>query len=110
VRFEALVRDPDLVTRRLCAALGVDFVEQMTRPYQEPAGSRMTDGLYPGTRMLGDVRFASHSAIDPSRATPHSRDGAPRLGAPALSLARRFGYEQAHTGGERVVAQGALGG
>ncbi|MFP5288562.1 MAG: condensation domain-containing protein, partial [Thermoanaerobaculia bacterium] len=93
VHFEELLREPEAVLRRLCAFLGLDFDPAMVRPYEDRS-RRMTDGIHAASRMLGDVKFHTHSGID--------RDTAERwkeayqedfLGAPTAKMANALGYD-----------------
>jgi amino acid adenylation domain-containing protein len=93
LRFEELVERPEEELRRLCHWLEVDFHPGMARPYERQE-ARMTDGIHPWSRMLGDVKFHHHRAVDPAAAHHWKRamrDHA--LGRPAAELARRLGYE-----------------
>ncbi|MEM7354298.1 MAG: amino acid adenylation domain-containing protein, partial [Acidobacteriota bacterium] len=64
VRFEELVTHPDAVISGLCDFLGVEMQPRMLEPYSDPE-NRMTDGIHPLAKMLGDVKFHQHRAIDP---------------------------------------------
>ncbi|MFL6291919.1 MAG: amino acid adenylation domain-containing protein, partial [Thermoanaerobaculia bacterium] len=93
VRFEELVRDPEPVLRGLCAFLGLDFHPAMLRPYEDRS-RRMTDGVHAESRMLGDVKFHTHSGIDASTAErwreAYREDF---LGLPTALMAAALGYE-----------------
>ena len=56
VSFEALTNEPHAQIERLCAFLGLPLDEAMLRPYEDRR-SRMTDGLYSESRMIGDTKF-----------------------------------------------------
>jgi len=64
LHFEALLRRPQEVLTDLCDFLGVGFDPEMLDPYGRPEG-RMTDGLHAASRMLGDVKFHTHSGLAP---------------------------------------------
>jgi amino acid adenylation domain-containing protein len=92
LRFEELVERPEEELRRLCGWLEIDFHPAMAAPYEHPE-SRMTDGIHPWSRMLGDVKFHDHRAVDPAAA--HRWREAMKdhvLGGPAAGLAARLGY------------------
>ena len=92
VVFEELTRDPRRVLEGICSFLGLDLHPDMLDPYRE-GGRRMTDGLHAESRMLGDVKFHRHRAIDPGVADRWRADLDPDvLGEPTRELARAFGY------------------
>ncbi len=66
LRFEDLVQDPRGVIEDLCRFLGLDFVPGMLEPYR---GDKMTDGVHPASRMVGDPRFHRHRGIEADMAT-----------------------------------------
>ncbi|KQS54440.1 hypothetical protein ASG17_12495 [Brevundimonas sp. Leaf363] len=103
LRYEDLVRDPEAAARRLCATLGLPFDPAMLDPLADPSG-RMTDGLRAESRMIGDPKFHSHSAIDPSAADQwkqtYDRDF---LSSRAGALANALGHtERVDDADERV--------
>jgi hypothetical protein len=92
LRFEDLVRQPEAALRRVSAFLGLDFDPAMLDPYSE-GGRRMTDGVHALSKMLGDVRFHEHRAVDPTVAERwrESPEEVP-LGEATVALAESFGY------------------
>jgi hypothetical protein len=102
VRYEDVVRQPEAQMQRLCSALGLDYQPSMTQPYQDGKG-RMTDGIHPESRMLGDVKFLQYRGIEAGAAdrwrqsladdslSPLTRDLASLLGYDDLQPARRNG-------------------
>ena len=93
VRFEELVADPEMVLGKLSCFLGLDLHPGMLDPYQEKK-TRMSDGIHPLAKMLGDVKFHEHEAVDPRVA--ESWRGSCRedlLGVPTRELAAYLGYE-----------------
>ncbi|HEX3552498.1 MAG TPA: amino acid adenylation domain-containing protein, partial [Thermoanaerobaculia bacterium] len=108
VRYEDLVADPEGTLRGLCASLGIEYHPDMAEPYREKS-SRMTDGLYAESRMLGDVKFHQHSAVDRQAAErwrEHYRQDF--LGEPTWELAGRLGYPPRRAGAETWTAIAAL--
>jgi thioesterase domain-containing protein len=92
LRYEELVADPEAELRRLCGWLEIDFHPAMAQPY-ENRESRMTDGIHPWSRMLGDVKFHEHRAVDPAAAERWRREMQGHvLGRPTLDIAERLGY------------------
>jgi hypothetical protein len=92
VCFEDLVTRPRETTKALCAFLGLDLHPDMLEPYADRRG-RMTDGVHAVSRMLGDVKFHQHGAID-ARVADQWRDvlDPDTLGDGTRALARELGY------------------
>lgn len=68
VRYEDFVGDPLGVSGRICKHLGIEFDPEML----DPLGSsekRMTDGLGPSSRMIGDPKFHTHRGISQASAS-----------------------------------------
>jgi len=63
IRYEELVDAPEAVCRGLVGALDLEFHQAMLEPLGDPV-SRMTDGLHPGARMIGDPKFHAHRSIE----------------------------------------------
>jgi amino acid adenylation domain-containing protein len=99
VRFEDLVRRPGEVVETICRFLGLEFHPAMLRPYEDKK-SRMTDGIHPESRMLGDVKFHEYRGIDEGVADrwKTTRPATP-LGAVTIAAARSLGYEEAPAAG-----------
>jgi amino acid adenylation domain-containing protein len=93
VRFEDLVADPKPALERLSAFLGLDFDPEMLEPYKERE-RRMTDGIHPLAKMLGDVKFHQHQGID-AQVAERWREAYPEdfLGDVTWAMAERLGYE-----------------
>lgn len=84
VHYEDLVRQPREVMTRICRTFGVEFREELLRPYE---GRRMRDGL-------GDPNFLQRSTIESDLADAWERALIPRrLNAMTRHLADQFGYE-----------------
>jgi amino acid adenylation domain-containing protein/non-ribosomal peptide synthase protein (TIGR01720 family) len=65
IRFEELVAQPQRTLEGVCQFLGLEWHPDMLEPYQEPQ-RRMTDGIHALSKMVGDVKFHQHWAIDPA--------------------------------------------
>ena len=92
VTFEDLVARPRTELQRVCDFLGVELHEDMVDPYREAQG-RMVDGLHPGTRSVGDVKFAEHGRVERKVAEAWRGELEPEaLGDTTRALARRLGY------------------
>jgi amino acid adenylation domain-containing protein len=90
--FEELVGDPGDAAGRLCAFLGITYDPRILRVYDDQR-TRMTDGLRPGGRMLGDVKFHEHRSIDASAADRwRTGDTARPLHPRTAAVARELGY------------------
>lgn len=62
VKFENLVSDPKGTMETLCEFLKLNFEPAMLQP-QSNKQERMTDGLHPQSRMIGDMKFHQHEGI-----------------------------------------------
>ncbi|HLG62385.1 MAG TPA: amino acid adenylation domain-containing protein, partial [Ktedonosporobacter sp.] len=95
VVFEELVRSPQAVMEGICQFLGLPYRPAMIEPYQ---GQRMTDGIHPLSRMIGDVKFHSHQGIDTSVAQRWQEEPeAVPLAELTWQLAAQLGYERPAT-------------
>ncbi|HVF59871.1 MAG TPA: amino acid adenylation domain-containing protein [Thermoanaerobaculia bacterium] len=94
VHFEHLVREPQEVLAEICRFLGLDFQPEMARPYSATAG-RMTDGIHPQSRMLGDVKFHTHRRVEAAVAESWREHAAPdALGEVTRDLAAELGVAE----------------
>ena len=94
VRFEELVKQPSKVLEGICGFLGLEFQSEMMQPYLEKQ-NRMTDGIHPLSRMLGDGKFHEHSEIDASVAERWREDYQEDfLSEITLQVAEALGYEK----------------
>ena len=108
VHFEDLVRDPEPVLRGLCEFLGVTLHPDMLEPYKGKE-RRMTDGIHPLAKMVGDVKFHEHSRVDSSVADRwRSAFRGHRLGEETLAMAQAFGYGRPGEEPERSSALVAI--
>jgi hypothetical protein len=62
IHFEDLVGAPQRSMERLSEFLQVDFEPAMLAP-QSNQREKMTDGVHPDSRMIGDMKFHQHSGI-----------------------------------------------
>jgi hypothetical protein len=94
VRFEELVKQPSKVLEGICGFLGLEFQSEMMQPYLEKQ-NRMTDGIHPLSKMLGDGKFHEHSEIDSSVAE-RWREGYREdfLSEITWHMAQSLGYEK----------------
>jgi acyl transferase domain-containing protein/acyl-CoA synthetase (AMP-forming)/AMP-acid ligase II/acyl carrier protein len=91
VCYEEMVVNPEPYMREVCAFLEVNYDDGLVNPYD---GNRMTDGLRPDSRSIGDPNFQKHTAIDPSLGEKWRSLTLPRpLGEAAQTIARKLGYE-----------------
>ena len=100
VDFEALVRLPEKCMRELAHFLELDFEVSMLQPYS-PGSKRMTDGIYPQARMIGDIKFYDHDKIDPNRA----EIGACHIGEVTSAVAHRLHLHGFVSTGARASAE-----
>ena len=94
VYYEDLVRRPSAVVTDICDFLQLDFHPDMLKPQQDPH-KKMTDGIHPLAKMLGDVRFHEHQGIDAMAADrwkKHLKHD--YLGEITWDLAERLGYQR----------------
>jgi len=92
VRFEDILADPESTLRRICSFLGVAFQSEMLEPYREKQ-RRMTEGLHPQSRMIGDVKFHEHKDISSETAEQWRKSyRTDFLSEPTAMLAARLGY------------------
>jgi len=98
VRFEDMVKDPRGQMDRLCGFLGVPFDERMLDPYADSA-RKMTDGIHTLSKMVGDVKFHEHKAVDAGVADSWRSEVAEDfLGDVTWDLAQRLGYASEKAG------------
>jgi hypothetical protein len=88
LRFEDLVRNPDVHCHEICRFLGLEFRPELLDPYQ---GDRMLEsikGHFPGDKM-----FYKRTKIDPSAADSSCRKpGDGLMAADTIAVAQRLGY------------------
>jgi amino acid adenylation domain-containing protein/FkbH-like protein len=93
IRYENLVDNPQSELAKLCEFLGIEFHSGVVDPYDD-VDKRMTSGLFPESRMLGDVKFLEHKKIDPAAAVRWKEEiGVESLGEATRRLALSLGYQ-----------------
>ena len=93
VRFEELVKEPEKIISGISEFLGIDPHENMLQPYAEKE-QRMTNGIHPLSKMLGDIKFHEHKEINANVAERWKESySAEELGDLTWELAERLGYE-----------------
>jgi amino acid adenylation domain-containing protein len=98
VRFEDLVHRPRPVLEGICRFLDLDFEREMVQPYRNKK-RKMTDGIHPMAKMLGDVKFHHHGHIDGRVADRWQRRHTDeRLAEETRRLAGTLGYRETAAG------------
>jgi len=93
ISFEALVSQPRETLQALCDKLDLAFDPDMLNPYQDKRG-RMAEGVHEQSRMLGDMKFHQHAAVDPAAADRWRQvTKEDFLSRETLALAATFGYD-----------------
>ena len=93
LKFEDIVTQPRQVMQQISHFLGLEFEDAMWQPYQKQE-ERMTDGIYPISKMLGDVKFHTHRQIDARVANRWPQEMADSLSELTWQLAERLGYRK----------------
>jgi 3-oxoacyl-(acyl-carrier-protein) synthase len=110
ITFEQLVRQPEEISRELCQFLGLEFDPEMTAPYKEKK-QRMTDGIYQGGMMVGDMKFHEHKEISIKVADTWRKHYTKDFLAEATwEIAESYGYQriQASNGPGRIKKNKSL--
>ena len=98
VSFEELVGRPSEVMDGVCGWLGIEMEDEVLEPYKE-RDQRMTDGIHPLSKMLGDVKFHEHQGIEVEaaerwRSKSETNGDGRRLTEMTWRLAERLGYHR----------------
>jgi amino acid adenylation domain-containing protein len=94
VRFEELVSEPKPVLGGICRFLDLEYHPDMAQPYKDKK-KKMTDGIHPESKMLGDVKFHTHKGVDRSVADRWAADyDEDFLGDITWKMAETLGYQQ----------------
>ena len=94
IHFENVVGDPQGSMKSLCEFLNVNFEAAMLEP-QNNRRERMTDGVHPDSRMIGDMKFHQHSGIAAEvAATWRTAYQADFLADETWQLAAALGYDE----------------
>ncbi len=97
ISFETMVSDPARAMTQLCEFLHVDFEPAMLEP-QNNRRERMTDGVHPDSRMIGDMKFHQHNGIASDVADLWCKAyPADFLAEETWQLAAALGYEETLT-------------
>src|SRR6185369_13996469 len=94
VVFEELVAEPRRVLEGVSEFLGLEYEAGMSEPYRERA-ERMTDGVRAESKMLGDIKFHEHRAIEAGVGERwRAAAGDLEIGEVTRELARSLGYAE----------------
>ncbi|NEQ34317.1 MAG: hypothetical protein F6K04_25585 [Leptolyngbya sp. SIO4C5] len=92
IQFEDLLAQPATALEKACRLIGCEFEPEMLRIHENPQ-ERMTDGIHPLSRMLGDVKFHTHNGIDAAVAHSWKKHfSADFLSDTTQELAKSLGY------------------
>jgi amino acid adenylation domain-containing protein len=92
VKYEDLVNNPGPVVSGICRHFGLEYHEEMIHVYKN-VETKMTDGIYAESKMLGDVKFFTHSSINTKPVEKWKEKYRTEfLGPDAVELAKSFGY------------------
>ncbi|MCP5048796.1 MAG: hypothetical protein GY940_16615, partial [bacterium] len=92
IKYEELVNDPGHVVSRMCNHFGLEYYDNMLQIYDD-SRNRMTDGIHAESKMLGDVKFFTHSSIDTKSVDNWKEKYKTEfLGDAAVKLTKLFGY------------------
>jgi amino acid adenylation domain-containing protein len=93
IQYEALVENPEKAARDICHFLNIEYTSGMLAIYQSQQ-LKMLDGIYPDSKMIGDIKFQQHKKISAASAyawrSEYKQDF---LSKDALELAKQLGYE-----------------
>ncbi len=103
VHFEELVSEPERVLRGICEFLRIKYVSEMATPYQG-SSQRMTDGIHPLSKMLGDVKFHEHKDVDAGIADRWRQEleAGDLLADETWTIAERLGYQRIEVSASRL--------
>jgi hypothetical protein len=90
IYYEELVNKPEVIMRRVCAFLRIDFESSLLDPYQ---GDRMTTGSAGRFESLGDPNFHDHDSIDARLGEAWKKEAGKRLSRAAQYLSIEFQYD-----------------
>lgn len=90
--FENLTLAPEEAVRQLCDFLAMEPHPEMLKPWEDRK-AKMTDGLHPESKMMGDPKFHQYQHID-DRVASRWQDQMQsfNLGVPTRELAFELGY------------------
>lgn len=103
IQYEELVTQPAKVMWELCKKIGIPFHDDTLNPYAD-LDKKMTNGLYPDSRSMGDINFDKQSKINADKATEWKgvlNDSF--LCEKTLALTASFGYEVYEKKGKSIT-------
>jgi amino acid adenylation domain-containing protein len=91
--FEELTHRPQETMEAMCKALDLEFHPDLLQPYKDRE-KKMTDGIYPASTPMGDIKFHEHRGINPEVADRWKQVETDNfLGDITWQLARSLGYD-----------------
>lgn len=104
LRYEDLVTQPEKTMRALCQQLNIEFNDALIDPYRD-INKKMTDGIYDGSKPMGDPKLLGYKKIDPTLADAWKGVIENNfLHKKTWSLALDFGYPEINKKEEKIVA------
>lgn len=91
VSYESLVQNPERIVKDICNFLEIGYESQMLDIYDD-SKSRITDGIYSESKMIGDVKFFTHNKINPGPANNWKNAESIELSEISIDLATKLGY------------------
>ncbi len=93
IEYETLVKNPTKTLSNLCLKLGIDFNSNLANPYSD-LSQKMTDGIYAGSKAMGDPNFIKHGSINSSLADKWKHIKNIEISKGTWALAASFGYKE----------------
>ena len=93
VLYESLVREPEKEMKAICEKLDIEYHPNLVQPYQN-IEQKMTDGIYPSSKPMGDIRLLEHQKINPELANSYEQVKEDNfLSETTWRVAEKYGYE-----------------